>query len=267
MSIKNTVLGTLLLFPFVICSAWAVPTTYYDIDFSSPTHTLGSAPTVGSGIDTPSSIVFGQPTVESSLGGLTDQALVFNTTGNTNLCCYYDQIRLAMGFGSDHYQVSFDLSSEQFVNTESSNAFTVFFDTPQVRNVYFNNTGTISYHNPGVGSGVIGSFADNQMLSMLIDIDLLASTWEILANGSSLFGGTFSPSGDDIESIRFSFGGVNSTNHDSVGIDNILVTNGESIAVPEPSSLLMLILGILGLLFTRRNWLSSFQRNDNALYC
>ena len=267
MTIRNTVLGTLLLYPLAICSVGAVPVTYYDINFSSPTHTVGSAPTVGSGIDTPSSIVFGQPTVESSLGGLTDQALIFNTTGNSTTCCFYDQIELQMGFGSSHYQVSFDFSSENFVNTESGNTFTVLFDTPQVRNVYFNNSGSISYFNPGAGSGTIGSFADNQMLNMLIDIDLVSSVWEIFANGSLLFSGMFTPSGDDIESIRFSFGGIDTTTHDSVGIDNILVTNGETMAVPEPSSLLMLSLGLLGLLVFHRKWRGRFPENDNALYC
>ncbi|WP_424097205.1 hypothetical protein [Moorena producens] len=228
-------------------SVQAVPITYYDIDFSAPTHTLGSAPTEGFSSDTISSVVFGNPVVESSFGPLTSESLVFNTKGNTTPCCFYDQIKLDLGGGSDRYQVSFDLSTRNYVNTGSANTFTLLFDTPQVRTIHFMSNGTIRYFYPFQGSGTIGSFSDNTLLNMMVDINLAASTWDIFMNDSLLYSGLFSPSGDDINSLRFSFGGVSTTSFDSIGLDNIRVTNGEVVeTVPEPSSCNFLSLLTLG---------------------
>ncbi len=225
-------------------SAQAAIVTHYDIDFSSPTHSVGSAPTTDSGSNTPSSVVFGQPVVGNSLGALTDQPLVFNTTGNGG-CCSYDQIRLDVGAGYDNYQLSFNMSSENFVNTGANNRFTLLFDTPEVRNVYFGN-GDISIFQPSISS-TIGSFADGDLVSMLIDIDLVTNTWDIFQNGSLLHNGFFDTSGGDIESIRFSYGSTSSTNFDSVGLDDILLTS-QVATVPEPSVWMLMGLGLLGLM-------------------
>lgn len=228
-------------------SAQAAIVTHYDIDFSSPTHTVGNTPTTGSGSNTPSSVVFGQPLVENSLGALTDQPLVFNTTGNTTTCCYYDQISLDVGAGYDNYQLSFNLSTENFVNTNAGNQFALFFDTPQVRNVYFRNDGSISTYQPSLPSYTIGSFADNELVSMLIDIDLVTNTWDIFQNGSLLHNGFFDTSGSDVDSIRFSYGSPSTTGFDSVGLDDILLTS-QVATVPEPSIWMLMGLGLLGLM-------------------
>ena len=234
----------------VVTSAQAVPTTYYDIDFSAPINTVGSTPATGSGTDTVSSVVFGQPVVESSFGALADESLVFNTTGNTGGCCHYDQIKLDLGESSDRYQVSFDLSTENYVNTGAGNTFTLLFDTPQVRNIYFQNDGTIREY-----ARVLGSFSDNSLLNMMIDINLATNTWDVFMNGGLLSTSVFTPSGDDIESLRFSFGGSSTTSFDSVGIDNIKVTNGEVLAsVPEPAALSLMLLGLIGVGFNRRKY-------------
>lgn len=235
----------------------AAPITYYDIDFSAPTHTIGSAPRTGSTPDTVTSINFGNPSVQSSFGALDGAALVFNTLGNTTPCCYYDQISLRMGQGSTRYQFSFDLVSRNFVSSPARNDFAILFDTPQVRNLYFNNNGTVSVFNPSGSSfsSVIGSFNDNQLLSVMVDIDLILGTWDIFMNGTQLLSDFFRPSGDDIESVRFSFGNFYTTTFDSIGIDNILITNGERVEpvmVAEPSSALLIAVSLFSLMSLRK---------------
>ena len=231
-------------------SAHAEPMTYYDIDFSAPTHTVGRPPLERFSLNTISSVVFGEPLVESSFGALTSESLVFNTTGNTP-SFFYDQISLSLGRDSDRYQLSFDLSTDHFVSTGSSNRFALIFDTSQVRRIDFNNDGTISYDHPFQGSGVIGSFSDNTLLSITVNVNIAARTWDILMNDNLLHSGIFFPSGGDIESLRFSFGSITSisgsSTFDSVGLDNIQITNGEAVAeVPEFISVKLLLFSLIG---------------------
>lgn len=246
MESKNILMLGLAALLLGASSAQAAIVTHYDIDFSSPVNTVGNAPATGLGSNTPSSVVFGQPLVGNSLGALTDQPLIFNTTGNSGGCCSYDQIRLAVGAGYDNYQLSFNLSTESFVNTGANNRLALLFDTPQVRNIYFGNDGNISTYQPSLPSQTIGSFVDGELVSMLVDIDLVMNTWDIFQNGSLLYNGFFDTSGGDIGSIRFSYGSTSSTGFDSVGLDDILLTS--RVAVPEPSMWMLMGLGLLGLM-------------------
>ena len=60
---------------------------HYDIDFSSPPHTVDLIPSTGTGSDRPSSIPLGQPAVVSSYGTLTNQPLCFM---RLPICIKYD---------------------------------------------------------------------------------------------------------------------------------------------------------------------------------
>lgn len=226
--------------------------THYDIDFSAPTHTVGSAPTTGSGTDTPSSTTFGSTNVESSFNALSGESLVFNTSGNTEPCCFYDQIKLDLSAGYDNYQLSFDMAADAFVNTGSNNAFRVLFDTPQVRSLDFKNNGSIGVYHPfGPSSANTGSFTNDMLYNVMVDINLVTNLWDIKVNSLSIFSGAFTSTGGDINSIRFSFGAMTSgasTVHDSVGIDNIKLTS----QVPVPATLALLVLGLLGLATSKR---------------
>ncbi|WNO10280.1 PEP-CTERM sorting domain-containing protein [Teredinibacter sp. KSP-S5-2] len=252
--LNRQILICALLTSVMINNAWALPTTYYDIDFSSPTHTPGLSPMANGDSDTPSEVVFGEPLVQSN-SPLDGNALKFNTLGNKG-SFYYDQIELDLGFQSDRYTVSFDFYAENFANNNSANQFTLLFDTPQVRNVYFESTGNITAESYGTYiKNTIGKFDNNQALNMLIDIDLIGNTWDFYIDHSKVFSDSFSPSDPDIESMRFSFGNKSSIDDpsyfDSVFIDNLRVTNGIT-AVPEPATLGLLGLGIIALAFRRR---------------
>jgi hypothetical protein len=170
--------------------------TYYNIDFESPTHSVGNTPSIGTGIDTPSSIKFGQPLVESSFGHLNTQALVFNPSIST-----YEQIGLNMGYGRDNYQLSFDLETR---NIKGSNYnFNAIFDAPSVQNLNFHGSvGMYVFPFDGIRR-YTGNFNDNDLMHFDIDIDLASRYWTVLLNEQLAFEGLFNPTGDDINSIRF----------------------------------------------------------------
>ncbi|MES9854143.1 MAG: PEP-CTERM sorting domain-containing protein [Candidatus Thiodiazotropha sp. L084R] len=233
--------GSLLLSPLV---SEAALITHYDIDFSSPTHTVGSAPSVGSASDQISRINFGTPTVESTFAGLSDPSLHFNANTST-----YEQIRLNMGQGYDNYQINFDFYSSNL--NESNYAFTLLADTPQVRNLSFNGgTGGVQYWAPFVQPINGGSFADTTSYHVTLEYDLAVGSMSFWLNNGLMGTRSFTTSGEDIESFRFSLapavGGTGLDPSVNVNLDNVLVTS-RTTDVPEPSTLLLFSLGFIGL--------------------
>ncbi len=51
---------------------------FYSVDFDGPLNQVGQPPATGAGPETPSTIVFGTPTVVASFGHLTQQPLLFS---------------------------------------------------------------------------------------------------------------------------------------------------------------------------------------------
>lgn len=236
---------------FLIGSAQAAPIALYSVDFEAPTHTAGAAPTVGLSSATPSSISFGQPRVTNGFAALPGQSLVFNTAGNAP-SFYYDQIQFDLDPSQTHYQVGFRASSQGFVATGSSNLFTLLLDTSAgVQSLTFWNTGAIRLFSTG-GSPLIGSFSDNSLVDVLIDVDLLANQWEISLGGVLVHVGGFAQPGAFLNSLRFSFGSNTAnttTTFDSFGLDNVQITAG---TVASPSAGLLALIGLLTMLSTRK---------------
>ncbi len=218
-------------------------TIYYDIDFSSPPHTVGLPPATGSSIYTPSSIVFGEPLVNESLGLLNDQPLVFNCRGNSP-SFYYDQIRLKMDDGTGFYYTSFDVLTQNLIG--SRNHFVLVYDTPHVQTIRFKNDGKIDLF----GMEEV-DYEDNQLFHFEILTHISQKQTTIFINNSQVYQGSFSP-GDYLRSMRFSLGLVSSLDDIDtstyVGLDNIFVAN----CVPEPATIVLLGLGSLAMLRRRR---------------
>jgi hypothetical protein len=235
-----SIAGSLLLSPI---AAHSTIISHYNIDFSSPTHQAGSSPSTGAGADQVSSVIFGTPSVESSFGNSANQSLHFNANVST-----YEQIRLSMGQGYDNYQISFDFFSSNL--SESNYAFTLLADTPHVRNFYFSGTTGIQYWASFVNPINGGSFADETSYHVMLDYDLAAESVSLWLNNSLLGNRSFTTSGDDIESFRFSLaptiGGTGLDPSINVHLDNIQVTS-RTANVPEPSTLLLFSLGLIGL--------------------
>ncbi|MBV1877701.1 MAG: PEP-CTERM sorting domain-containing protein [Pseudomonadales bacterium] len=221
--------------------------THYDIDFESPTHTVGLEPNAGSNPDQVTSVNANGPIISSTFAGNTNQSLLFDRGNPDNS----KKITLEMGQGYDNYQLSYDVYTENLV--DSLYVFTLLADTPSVRNLSFHGSSGIDEFRPSTSDFIASQpFLDATTYNILIDYDLKASQYSIWVNNVIFGSAEFTTSGDDIESFRFSY----SNWHGSAGIapdiivqlDNILVT---SQVVPEPGTLFLLSCGLVGLCLRR----------------
>ena len=155
-----------------------------------------------------SNIVFGSPTVVSSLGVLTDQPVKFGPE-----TAVYDQFKLSL---DDLPKGTKYVLEAEIVIAESLSAggLTLLFDTPTVRNIYFDDTGIVRSFG---ASGAIRTFPLGTKIDLRVDVDLAADTWEISLNGSSAHFGSFGGA-TEIRSIRFS------SNNVIAGLDNLRVS-------------------------------------------
>jgi hypothetical protein len=242
--------GSLLLSPL---AANAGVITLYDIDFSAPTHRAGVSPSYGSAIDQVSYFSFSRPTVENTFGGVANQSLHFDAATNTS-----EGIRLNMGQSYSNYQISFDVYSEYLARTPSY-AFRMIADTSSgVRSLDFHRVGRVArIANRVPGERILdgGFFADGTSYNVMLDYDMVLSQVSLWLDGG--FVGTQAintNTGDDINRFRFALtpalSGVTSNPLVKVNLDNIKVTT-QTVDAPEPSALLILSLGLIGLVSAR----------------
>jgi hypothetical protein len=211
---------------------------FYSADFSSPLNQVGQPPATGYGSLTPSSIVFGTPTVESSFGSLTNQPLVFSAVG-------YQQIQFDLGRGVPSYFVDFDFETHNL--NPSLFSFVLLCDTPEVQNFDLHGWGFIQAPNAN-----LPGWSDDQLHHMRIDIDLADSSWALALDGGAPATGLFSSQSGDILSMRMNLSTWRAGTPDDpsvqVGIDNVVVGT----AVPEPASANLFC--IAGCLLLIRKW-------------
>jgi hypothetical protein len=206
--VKKFILGVCLAMTALNVSMLSA-TEYMNMDFTPPEQ---------GGYGT----VFGTPSVESSVGPL-QNALVFNAVTS------YEQIRIDMPQNSRGYEIHYDVYTHNL--RDSKYAFTVLFDTPEVRTMSFHGgLNRLSIYRPGF-SGYGPAFNDDQVYHVGMWIDFLNNTWTV-----SLDGVAFQPIAFDaayIESIRFSmapaFGSALDAPDTYVALDNLVITS-----VPEP---------------------------------
>jgi hypothetical protein len=212
------------------------------VDFSSPTHSIGSRPSTGSESDQISRVIFGAPTIEDTFAENQDQSLHFNANQNT-----YEQILLYMGQGYDNYQLEFDFYSSNL--SDSEYLFSLIADTPYVRSLNFSGTTGIYFWAPFVEQIDGRDLLDNTAYHVKLDYDLSASSVSLWLNDGLLGSTDFLSDSGDIESFRFSLspaiGGAGLDPTIAVNLDNILVTS-RTASVPEPSTLMLLSLGLIG---------------------
>lgn len=239
---KTTLLSFLLFtWSFSVFTNTTYGEIYYDIDFSSPVHVVGQSPTIDGSPETPSSILYGNPTVVASYGQFTDQPLLFNTEGN-KLSPFYETINLSMNKGKGFYYTSFDLLTHNLIG--SRNSFTIFFDNPYAGGLTFANFGRMN-------TGVFDFFEDDVPMHIEVMTDFINNNYKVLINRQIIcdkqyFTPGHNPEVSDLVMIRFHLGLDIWTNEPDVSsyvaVDNIIVAD---YVVPEPATLLLLGLGSL----------------------
>jgi len=216
-----------------ILSLWAIATiatpanaavVLYDIDFGTPPHTVGSPPATGGGPpprDTVTSINFGNPTVVSSLGTLTDQPLEFDSFDGG------DQVELDL---SDLPLFDFYTTEvEVLIETRTAGGrFVILHDTTQIRNIEFID-GVISVFVPGVTDPLpgtpIGNYTPGVPILVRAEIDLAADNWEVFLDNILAHSGSFGGA-TEIVMVRFSTDVVPLPPGTGTlaGIDNVIIT-------------------------------------------
>ena len=208
-----------LVFLFVATSRLAA-TELYNLDFTPPE--VGSY-----------QVVFGNPTVQSSVGPFTD-ALVFHAVST------YDQIRLPINSDALQYNIQYDVFGHNLVN--SNYIFHMTLDTPEVRSVSLHGgQNRIEVFQPFVLAN-LGPFANDQVYHFEIRVDLVANLWSVLVDGTQRFSHTYDAS--DLQSIRFTMspavGGTGDAPGTYAALDNVVVTD-----VPEPGPFALFVIGLV----------------------
>ena len=204
----------------------------YDVDFSTPPHTVGQPPTTGAGPaprETVSQILTGNPTVVASLGALTQQPLRLNSFDGTR-----DKIRFRLSNlpASDHYCLAADV----LVNQADVNGQLDFvLDVPTLPTIHFKGDGTITVFIAGIipVPVVIGNYTLGDVVSLQINIDLVTDRWLITLDGvleldSSI---DLAQEIEEIEAVEVATAGVTGNAQVRGAIDNLLIN--ESVCSDE----------------------------------
>jgi hypothetical protein len=219
----------LLLFLLVLGLTRLSATVLYDIDFTPP--------------DTGTyHVVFGSPTVQSSVGPFTD-ALVFHAVST------YDQISLAINSSAPQFDIQYDVFGHNLVN--SLYDFSLTLDTPEVRTIDLNgHTNEIYVYQPSAGDTSLLALTNDQVYHFEIFVNLGANLWTVTINGVQKYSHAFGAT--SLQALRFtmdpSVGGTGDMPGTYAALDNIKVN-----AIPEPSAFALIASGLAaGLLLRRR---------------
>lgn len=196
----------------------------YDVDFSSPLHTVGSSPSI-SDITyprmSPSNINFGNPHVVDEFDELKQQPCVFG--GYAMAWPRYDQFQFDIEKNYNiysrfsHYSLEMDLLIKKLETVDEHESFNILLDTPTIKSICFKPDGTIRYE--GRIPATIGTFKFGEITKIKIDFDLNGGVIQIIINGQHLYNVVC----EDLHfaSIRLS---MHSGSADSIAaVDNILI--------------------------------------------
>ena len=250
-------------FIFVLIFLLIVPTQafseiIYDVDFSAPTHTVGSLPATGSTAtpsDTPSEIINGTPLVDAEFDGVSNQSLAFNRPRSRTEAIGFD-----LGLTANRYTLEFDVILTS-LNNPNTELFSVSFETPTEQSILFSNDSVDVFQPEPGGStitGSIGEYIDSTAFNVLVDIDLVASSWSIfldqtLAHSGAFYAFDVGGAANDINRIRMSLFESEDVGDALAKVDNILIqANPEPVGVPAPATLPLLLVGLMPLLVMRR---------------
>jgi hypothetical protein len=197
---------------------------FYSVDFAPPLHQIGQPPTINAGPRTPSSIVFGSPTVVASFDAITNYALLFPAFG-------YQQIQFDLARNAPDYFLDFDFETRGLY--PSLFDYAILFDVPYVQ--VFDLHGRDGICVPPSNSDCLPAWTDSQFHHLHILADLTNNTWTLQLDDRAPASGPFSWSVDP-QSLRINlgewrFGTPNNTNI-QVAISNVRI--GTLARAPAP---------------------------------
>lgn len=209
------------------CSLYAME--LYNLDFTS--NDIGTYQTV-----------FGNPTVQSSVGPFADALIFHAVTG-------FDQIELPIQVTGPSYDIQYDVLVHGMLNSQY--AFSTFLDTYYATDVGFHggrNSIEVFQSSPYTLDDLAG-FSNDQVYHFDISVDLEANLWSLAVDGTQVFANPVNAS--SLEDIRFSMapwiaGAVDAPDV-YAALDNVVVS-----VVPEPAVVNLLIVAGAPVLFLYR---------------
>ena len=226
--------------------------TLFDVDFSSPPHTLGAPPAVGLGPSTPSQVLFGAPLVQ---GDPADPALEFRLPSASSDLLETTQGIAFLLFGVDagsQFSIAFDVNAVSFADPADRFSFDLLSELSQV-SLQVDAGGdltlmTITSSAPA-SSIDAGALSPGQSSRFQFDIDIATRQIDVFQDGALVLDAvTFVP-GAGLGGFFFQF--MSTSPDSSVLLDNILVTATARepgpppvplpVPVPEPSALVLLV--------------------------
>jgi hypothetical protein len=195
----------------------------YDMDFSSPHHAVGMAPSTGGG-PWPrhhlTELVFGDPRIQESVCGLTSQPLVLSL--ERRHLPYkvergrHQQVRLELGTEYARYRIELEICLDSTGAPEEtfSGNFMLSLDTPKAHFIQFQPDGDIHVLN----RNFVGTYQSETPLKITIDIDARRGTCRVSKDGTLLA---------ETDLIVERFDGIRLCLHGAwnnhVGIDNVRI--------------------------------------------
>jgi hypothetical protein len=206
---------------------------------------------------------YGNPTVVGPTSAFSTNSLMFETpnpdpAGRPGVYgSRYDQAEYRIDGNSNQgiYTLSFDMYA-----VEIASAFTLLLDTPTVRNLSFENDGSISLYNYDANTDdliwtTISSYNTNEVIQVSSLFDYQNDLLQISINGMQIFSGAWNPDyqcnfcDPNLRGFRFNLDSF--TVEDGFGragevyVDNVLLTNS---VVPIPAAVWLFgsALGLLG---------------------
>lgn len=218
-------MGRPLLLLIVVSAALAAAqdahALLYDVDFSTPPHTIGLPPATGAGPaprETVSQVVAGNPTVVASLGALTDRPLRLTSYDGTR-----DQVSFRIDDlpAADYYCLEADVLVTQ---ADANGQLDLTIDAATLPTIHVQGDGTISVFVSGVTSSpvLIGNYTIGDIVSLQVGIDLVTDHWTITLDGQLALDDSIGWV-DAIQSVRVATAGVTGAARVRGGIDNLTV--------------------------------------------
>ena len=242
-TMRAVLLGAVLLGPATVSNAGMV--TLFDVNFSTPPHTLGEAPATGLGPSTPSLAIFQPAHVQDDVGNLALEFGIDVAPDDPNDISRTSSLLLfALDAGAQRYSIGFDVNAVNLA--DAGDSFSVAFGTfAEAQGFQIDGSGNVSldpFSGPDAsGRMSIGTLPQGQFSRFQFDVDLVARQFDVFQDGMLLVDSAdFAPAGD-LEVLSIGFTTINPDS--SVVLDNVLVTA----QVPEPAVLGLLSLAGLGL--------------------